>query len=67
MLKNYPVAKKISRNFIEKLTEDQIASLLEEYGNEILCKEKKELIHRFLSQKIQILTDLLKEVELNEK
>ena len=67
LLKNYPVARKISRNFIEKLTEDQINSLLEEYDDKILCKEKKNLIHRFLSKKIEILVDLLKEVELNEK
>lgn len=67
LLAKFPVAKKISRNFIEKLTQDQIESLLDEYNDDILCKEKKELIHRFLNKKIEILNDLLREVELNGK
>jgi hypothetical protein len=65
LLKNYSIAQIIAQKFVEKLTNDRITSLIGEYSDDVLCKERKELIRRFLNKKIEILTDLLKEVELN--
>lgn len=66
LLKNYSVAKEISRIFLERLTNEAIDSLLSEYSDDILMSSKKELISRFLNRKIEILDELLKEAEANE-
>ena len=62
LLKNYSVAKEIAKNFLSKLTKENIDKLLDEYSENILTCERKELIRLFLNAKAEILELLLKEV-----
>lgn len=65
LLKKYSVTKEIAKDFLKRLTEETIDSLLDEYTDDILSSSKKELICQFLKRKIEILNDLLKEAESN--
>ncbi len=62
LLKNYSVTKEIAKKFLEQLTERNINALLNEYSENILTIERKELICLFLNKKAEILEFLLKEV-----
>lgn len=62
LLKNYSVAKEIAKSFLGQLTKENIDTLLDEYSENILSCERKELIRLFLNTKAEILKLLLKEV-----
>lgn len=61
LLKNYSVAKEIAKSFLGQLTKENIDTLLDEYSENILSCERKELIRLFLNKKAEILELLLKE------
>lgn len=67
LLKSYPVARDIAERFIANLTTKKICELLSEYPEEILETQRNELIQRYLIRKLEILKELLKEVEADEK
>lgn len=60
LLNQYPVAQAIAGRFVERLTEEVVDSLLEQYSAAILNPQKNVLIRRYLIKKRDMLTDLLK-------
>ena len=67
LFEEYAVSKQIANDFIVKLTPEIVDNLLDEYPTQILSEEKKKLISKFLSGKIDILKELLEEVGDNDE
>ena len=59
LFENYAVSKEIAKNFLQKLSNEAITNLLCEYQQELLTREKRELICRFLNKKVDILREIL--------
>lgn len=62
LLKNYKETADIATTFLSRLDENKVISLLEAYDSNILSKDKKVLMTRFLLGKIQILKQELNDV-----
>lgn len=62
LLRNYSVTKEVAKKFLEQLTLENIDALLDEYSEDILTNQRKELIRLYLNKKVEILELLLKEV-----
>lgn len=62
LIEKYPVARDIAMNFLEKLDKKTYQALIDEYPEEIVSTQKKELIKRYISRKLEIMESVLKEV-----
>ena len=63
LFENYSVSRVIAKDFLAHFSGKTINALLSEYPDEILSNEKKTLINKFLTKKIEILEELLKKEE----
>ncbi len=59
LLDNFPEAHAIARRFCERLNNEVIAQLLDQYPVEVLSEKKNDLIRRYLVRKLEILDGLL--------
>ena len=66
LFRKYPAALEIASRFSEKLNDQTICALLDEYPEGILNAEKKELIRRYICRKLEIMEKVAKEVVRSE-
>lgn len=59
LIGKYPIAKTIAKRFLDRLTEDAIDKIMNQYPAEILDIKKNLLIRRYLLRKLDLLGALL--------
>lgn len=59
LIGKYPIAKTIAKRFIDRLTEDAIDHIMDQYSKEVLDEKKNLLIRRYLLKKLELLDMLL--------
>lgn len=59
LIGKYPIAKTIAKRFLERLTEDAINTIMDQYPTEVLDTKKNLLIRRYLLKKLELLDALL--------
>ncbi len=61
LIETYPVARDIARGFLENLDEKTYQTLIDEYSDEIISEQKRELIKRYIHRKLEIMKSVLEE------
>lgn len=59
LIGKYPIAKTIAKRFLDRLTEDAINTIMDQYPAEVLDTRKNLLIRRYLLKKLELLDALL--------
>ena len=59
LIGKYPIAKTIAKRFLDRLTEDAINTIMDQYPTEVLDTKKNLLIRRYLLKKLELLDALL--------
>lgn len=59
LIGKYPIAKTIAKRFLDRLTEDAINAIMDQYPTEVLDTKKNLLIRRYLLRKLELLDALL--------
>lgn len=62
LMEKYPVARGIAMSFLEKLDDNTYQTLIDEYPEDIVSAQKKELIKRYIYRKLEIMQSVLEEV-----
>ena len=63
LLSEFPSTKEIAVSFLETLCVDGLVEMVDDYPNEILSTNRKTLLIRFLSRKLELLKQILMENE----
>ena len=64
ILMAYPrIAVPVAQRFLKRLTPDQVELILTQIPADIFSSERKQLVAYFLTKKLEILSQLLKEGE----
>ena len=61
LIETYPVARDIAMDFLENLDEKIYQTLIDEYYDEIISKQKRELIKRYIHRKLEIMKSVLED------
>jgi len=59
LIGKYPIAKTIAKRFLDRLTEDAINTIMDQYPTDVLDTKKNLLIRRYLLKKLELLDALL--------
>lgn len=61
LLLKYPAAKSVATHFVDVFTLEVIQSLVEVYPEELVSSSRKELLTKYLAEKVRLLEDILAE------
>lgn len=62
LVRKYPYTKQKAEEILEKLTNELITDILNQYPEDLLSERRKALLSLFLSKKIELLGEILDEV-----